>query len=102
MDFEKQLEQATKNSPELAEALKDPKTKKAYIEKLKDTWNQTAGGSYKPIKRQCDTCVFSHGKPPYENNPAKAYCERYPKAEGVAKPREVYFNGGKCLYYVEE
>ena len=102
MDYEKMIDQEMKKNPEMKEVLEDPKKKKAYEEKLADTWGARMGASKKPVVRPCDTCQFAHGDNPFENKPTKAYCQMYPKKDGIGKPNEVYMKGGRCLYYVRE
>lgn len=52
--------------------------------------------------KQCKTCVFSHGAPPFEDLPTKAYCVIYSRENGLRKPDSVYFNGGACEYYQKD
>ena len=102
MTTEEKVEQAIKQNKVLAEQLKDPEKKKAYIEKMKDELHPHTGGLKSPLKRVCDTCQFAHGENVFENSPQKAYCGMYPKADGKMKPKDVYFQGGQCLYYVKD
>jgi len=50
----------------------------------------------------CKTCVFSHGNTPFDSDYTKAHCQIFTDEEGEIKPKEVYFDGKECEYYVEE
>lgn len=50
----------------------------------------------------CKTCEFSHGDPPFEDSPMKAYCMIYSRELGLSKPKSVYFDGARCKYYSKE
>ena len=52
--------------------------------------------------KMCRTCRFSHGEPPFEDAPDKAYCMIYSREDGEQKPDEVYHHGGKCEYYEKQ
>lgn len=105
MDFEKALEEHLKKNKEMRELFeKHPERKAMYIEKLKDTWGERTG--YTPPNPEhykwCRTCAFSHGAPPFEDRPEKAYCGMYPRSEGVGKPEKVRYGETKCIYYEKE
>lgn len=47
----------------------------------------------------CETCMFSHGEPPYADLPAKANCQVLTYESGRVKPEDVYFHGADCPYH---
>lgn len=47
----------------------------------------------------CETCMFSHGEPPYADLPAKANCQVFTYESGRVKPEDVYFHGADCPYH---
>jgi hypothetical protein len=49
--------------------------------------------------KQCKSCRFSHGKPPFEDAPEKSYCMIYSRDDGEQKPDDVYYHGGDCEFY---
>lgn len=49
--------------------------------------------------RACETCMFSHGEPPYADLPAKWNCEVFTYESGLVKPEGVYFHGADCPHY---
>lgn len=54
----------------------------------------------RPINpKHCKTCLFSQGKPPFEDGPEKIYCRIYSRDEGEQKPPEVYYEGAECEYH---
>lgn len=59
-------------------------------------------GIVNPNPVYCKTCVFSHGKTPFDDTYMKAHCQIFTDEEGEIKPREVYFEGKECEFYVEE
>ncbi len=59
-------------------------------------------GCKKINPKYCKTCMFSHGEPPFEDLPEKAYCEIYSRDEGIQKPDEVYFDGKECEFYEKD
>lgn len=52
-----------------------------------------------PVK--CGSCRFSHGKPPFADDPEKAYCQKYTRENGIQKPPGVLYDGKDCVYYEE-
>lgn len=50
---------------------------------------------------KCKTCRFSHGKPPFADQPEKAYCQQYTREKGIQKPPGVLYEGKDCIYYEE-
>ena len=52
--------------------------------------------------KYCKTCIFSHGKPPFEDLPTKAYCAIYKRGETNGKPAAVYYDGAECEFYEEK
>lgn len=92
---EKEIERNT----ELAKVFKEhPERKEMYKQKILDSWDEVWGcRSINPIS--CQTCMFAHGKPPFEDLPNKAYCMIYSKDDGEAKPPEVYYDGEECEFY---
>jgi hypothetical protein len=68
--------------------------KRILEEKSQEVWGC---GTINP--RACRTCRFSHGKPPFEDMPEKAYCMIFSRDEGEAKPPEVYYEGEDCEFY---
>jgi hypothetical protein len=57
----------------------------------------------KPINpKQCKTCVFSHGEPPFADAPEKRYCMVFSRESGNRKPNDVYYDGAECVAYEEE
>ena len=75
----------------------DERKQKILAEKAQESW-----GCAKINPKQCKTCRFSHGKPPFEDSPLKAYCMIYSKEDGEAKPPEVYYDGKECEYYEKD
>jgi hypothetical protein len=47
----------------------------------------------------CETCMFSHGEPPYADLPGKANCQVFTYESGLVKPEDVYFYGADCPYH---
>lgn len=72
-----------------------------YIKKIKDS-EGASWGCAKINPKWCKSCRFAHGNPPFEDLPEKAYCQIYTRADGEAKPPEVYYDGAKCEYYTKE
>lgn len=52
-----------------------------------------------PNPKDCFTCIYSLGQPPFEDNPRKAYCRVYTRESGVQKPDGVYYDGKPCKYH---
>ncbi|MCI8857161.1 MAG: hypothetical protein HFH26_11565 [Clostridiaceae bacterium] len=50
----------------------------------------------------CRTCCFAHGKPPFEDDPEKAYCRIFGRDDSEGKPMEVYYKGEPCEYYEKD
>lgn len=66
----------------------------------KSNLQQNETGGFMTINpKQCKTCRFSHGKPPFEDTPEKSYCMIYSKEDGERKPPEVYYDGADCEFY---
>ena len=102
MDFDKMIDEEIKRNPELAKVFEEhPERKEMYKHKLRDTWDAPLGCT-QPNPVWCRTCLFSHGEPPFEDLPEKAYCKIYSKDEGEGKPPEVYFDGEECEFYEKE
>ena len=102
MDFEKMLEQELERNKELRKVLDTPEKKAAYLEKIKDSWDEKVGyssGDEKKVANYCKTCIFSHGDPPFADLPEKAYCRIYGKADSKGKPPEVLYEGARCEFY---
>jgi len=58
-------------------------------------------GVIKPNPVKCLTCKFSHGKPPFADEPTKAYCQIYARELGRRKPAAVLYEGKDCVYHEE-
>lgn len=99
MDYEKQLDEILKTNEELRKVFeKHPERRTLYIEKMKDNDGAMLGG--KGINPAfCKTCIFAHGKPPFEDMPEKAYCAIYNRENTSGKPPDVYYEGAECEYY---
>lgn len=95
----KMVEKEIKRNPELAKVFKEhPERKEMYKQKILDSWDEVWGcRGINP--KWCQTCMFAHGKPPFEDLPDKAYCMIYSKDGGEAKPDEVYYDGEECEFY---
>lgn len=72
----------------------DPKMEKKYKASLDEKI-----GCRGINPKQCRSCRFAHGEPPFADGPEKAYCMIYSREEGEAKPPEVYYDGQKCEFY---
>ena len=69
----------------------------------KSNLQKSEGWGCKPINpKQCKTCRFSKGEPPFEDSPEKSYCMIYSREDSEQKPPEVYFDGGECEYYEKD
>lgn len=97
------FEKAVKNSPELAKVFKEhPDRIELYKRKIADVWDEGGGFTEEEVARHCKpckTCMFAHGKPPFEDLPNKAYCMIYSKDDSNGKPPEVYYDGEECDFY---
>lgn len=99
MNLDEKIEQEIKKNPELKKVFDEhPERKELYKQKLIDSgYEEIESRGINP--KYCKTCRFSHGQPPFEDLPEKAYCMIYSKDEGEAKPPNVYYEGAECEYY---
>lgn len=67
--------------------------------KAKIDENMHMTGAIRPNPVWCKTCLWSHGEPPFADEPDKANCMVY---ENVFKPRGVLFDGEECEFYQRE
>lgn len=74
---------------------------KLLAKKIADTEGQVFG-CRKINPAYCRSCRFANGQPPFEDGPEKAYCMIYSRAEGEAKPEDVYYDGARCDYYEKD
>lgn len=97
-----QLEQAIKNSPELAEIFeKHPEKKELYKQKILDS--QMGGGGRKLNKQcYCKTCKFAEIIEPIGKQPQTNYCMIYGTKDSTGKPDEILYDGMKCEFYEKE
>lgn len=95
----KMVEKEIKRNPELAKVFKEhPERKEMYKQKILDSWDEVLGcRDINP--KWCQTCMFAHGKPPFEDLPDKAHCMIYSENSGEMKPDEVYYDGEECEFY---
>ena len=68
-------------------------------EQKESNLHQPMVGWIHPNPIYCRTCQFSHGKPPFEDDPEKAYCRIFGRDDSDGKPMEVYYKGEPCEYY---
>lgn len=99
MTIDERIEREIGRNPELAKVFKEhPERKEMYKQKILDSENEVWG--CRRINPQwCQTCMFAHGKPPFEDLPNKAYCMIYSKDDSNGKPPEVYYDGEECDFY---
>ena len=78
-------------------------TSEKMKKKLEDSKNEVWGCA-KINPKQCRSCHFSHGKPPFEDAPEKVHCMIYSYDDGVgeSKPPEVYYDGADCEFYEKD
>ena len=87
-------------------------TPKAGVTHLSKTSVMTMGDTYSRLSGEnsigyaltahavaCETCMFSHGEPPYADLPGKANCQVFTYESGLVKPEDVYFHGADCPYH---
>lgn len=99
MTLDERIDFELKNNPELKKVFdENPEKRELYKRKILDSENQQFG-VVRPNPEFCRTCQFSKGVPPFADSPEKAYCEIYTKKLGIAKPKNVYFEGKRCKYY---
>lgn len=98
----KMVEKEIKRNPGFAKIFKEhPERKEMYIHKILDSWDEVLGCT-RPNPIWCQTCMFAHGKPPFEDLPDKGHCMIYSRSSGEMKPKEVLFDGEECEFYEEE
>lgn len=73
-----------------------------HEKKLLEALDTPAFGVRGRNPRACRSCRFSHGDPPFEDSPEKAYCRIYSRDEGEQKPPEIYYDGKDCPHWAAE
>ena len=101
MYYERKLDEILKTNKELREVFeKHPERRELYLQKMKDSDNSSSGhGTRNPA--WCQTCVFSHGEPPFADMPEKAYCQIYTREKTTGKPPNVYYEGAECEFFIK-
>jgi len=66
-------------------------------EEKRPRWENEDWRSQQPNPKACETCIFSHGEPPWADTPLKGSCEIFEYPE--SKPHDVYFEGAGCEYH---
>lgn len=101
VNFEKMLEKELENNAELRKVLDSPEKKAAYIQKMRDSWNETGG--YDPKEKLCcQTCMFAEIIEPIGRQPQTRYCKIYGRQDSHGKPDEVYDGLARCEFYEKE
>lgn len=99
MTIDERIEREVKRNPELAKLFNEhPERKEMYKQKILESENEVWGCT-RPNPVWCRTCMFAHGKTPFEDAPDKSYCMIYRKSDGEMKPKEVLFDGEECEFY---